>query len=496
MKRLLQRLTVRRLAVAILFISLFAMAVRPPIDTDTWWHLLAGRVTLEQGKILKTDLFSHTRYGAPWTAYAWLSEVFLFILFDQLSYAGLALWIAAVVTGTAVFIYLQMEGSPYLRAFLLVLGMTTSALTWIARPHMWSFLFTAVVAYVLYLFKWKGVNRLWLLPPLFAFWVNLHAGYMLGFMVMVAFVAGEVFNRLLARTFSTEDPIVSWRGIGWVALTGVISALALLVHPNTTQMWTYYLETVRINALQDFIQEWQPPDFHQIFTQPFIWLLLATVAAIGLSNRRVDGTDLALVGGFTYASLLAVRNIAPFALVATPALSRHVAAILDRLGWSTRLRRPQRPSIKMGAINLVLLALVSVTAVALIQPPLQPTTNETAAREELPVDAAAWLAENHPPGELFNPYNWGGYLAWTLWPDYRVFVDGRTDLYGDEVLSQYVTVQFAQPGFQEILEQYEVNLVLTYPDDSLSAQLRCVGGWSEIYRDDVAVIFTRDTGDG
>ena len=90
-KRPLQWLTVRRLAVAILFISLFAMAVRPPIDSDTWWHLLAGRVTLERGEILQHDLFSHTRYGAPWTAYAWLSQIFLFLLFDHLSYAGLPL---------------------------------------------------------------------------------------------------------------------------------------------------------------------------------------------------------------------------------------------------------------------------------------------------------------------------------------------------------------------------------------------------------------------
>ena len=399
-----------------------------------------------------------------------------------------------MVTGAAFFVYLQMEGDPYSRAFLLILGMTTSALTWIARPHMWSFLLTAVVAYILYLFKWKGVNRLWLLPPLFALWVNLHAGYTLGFIVMVAFVTGEVLNQILARKFPTEDPRVSWRGIGWVALTGIVSALALLIHPNTTQMWTYYLETVRINALQDFIQEWQSPNFHQIVTQPFIWLLLATVAAMGLSGRRIDGTDLALVGGFAYASLLAVRNIAPFALVATPVLSRHVAGILDRFGWTARLRRPQRPSVKMGAINLVLLSIIVVTALALIQPPLQPATNEAATREVLPVDAAVWLMENRPPGRMFNPYTGGGYLAWTLWPDYRVFVDGRTDLYGDEVLNEYITVQLAQSGFREVLEQYGINLILTYPGDSLSTQLECAREWSEVYRDNVAVIFTREPG--
>ncbi|RLC89914.1 MAG: hypothetical protein DRI77_15255, partial [Chloroflexi bacterium] len=85
-----------------------------------------------------------------------------------------------------------------------------------------------------------------------------------------------------------------------------------------------------------------------------------------------------------------------------------------------------------------------------------------------------------------------GYLIWHLWPDYRVFVDGRTDLYGDEFLRQYLSVRSGRPGFEETLAAYDVNLVLTYPDDALSAQLACAGGWEEAYRDEVAVIWVRE----
>jgi hypothetical protein len=70
-------------------------------------------------------------------------------------------------------------------------------------------------------------------------------------------------------------------------------------------------------------------------------------------------------------------------------------------------------------------------------------------------------------------------------------VDGRTDLYGDEFLRQYLEVQLGRPGFEEALSAYDVNLVLTYPDDALSLRLACVGGWEEVYRDDVAVIWVR-----
>jgi hypothetical protein len=497
-RRLLLWFNARRLVVAILFVALFAMAVRAPVDTDTWWHLKAGKVTLESGRILQTDLFSHTRYGSDWVNHSWLSQVILYWLFDHFSYAGLGLWMGGVVAAAFVFVYLQMEGDPFSRAFVLVLAAATSSVIWVARPQLLSFLLTAVVAYILYLFKWRGVNRLWLLPPVFVLWVNLHAGYALGFMVLAAFVAGEVFNcvwRLIGGGGTEEDsPLMPWRGIGMIVGVALLSALLLVINPYGIRMWTYYLDTVGIGALQDFIQEWQSPDFHPLYTHPFIWLLLGTMAAIGLSGRRADGTDLALVGMFAYASLLAGRNFGPFALVVAPVLSRHVSAILARWGGAGRWRlfsnRPVRP-VK-GAVNLVLLLVVVLVAVAKVWLPLTPAFNEQEQRESLPVGAAAWILENRPEGEMFNPYNWGGYLIWSLYPEYGVFVDGRTDLYGDELLRQYLRVQLGRPGCDEILTTYDVNFVLTYPDDALSMRLACSGEWREIYRDDVAVVWEHE----
>jgi hypothetical protein len=94
---------------------------------------------------------------------------------------------------------------------------------------------------------------------------------------------------------------------------------------------------------------------------------------------------------------------------------------------------------------------------------------------------------------MFNSYNWGGYLIWHLWPDYLVFVDGRTDLYGDELLRQYLQVRFAQPGFQEVFDVHSIDFVLTeaegFTDNFLTLD---DDGWSLAYADDVAVIYMRD----
>ena len=500
MKRVLLWLDTRRLATAILFVAIFAMAARAPADTDTWWHLKAGQVTLESGHILQSDLFSHTRYGAHWVNHSWLSQVILYLLFDHFSYAGLGLWMGAVVTVAFAFVYLQMEGDVFTRAFIVVLAAAISGVIWSARPQLFSFLLTAVVCFLLYLYKWRRTNRLWLLPPLFALWVNLHAGYALGFIVLIGFIVGEVLNSLLALVSPGPDPVVGWRRLDKVIFYSLLSFLALVLNPNTTTMWMYPFRTVRIEVLQQFIQEWQSPDFHPLYTQPFIWLLLGTLTAVGLSGRRVDGTDLALVGIFAYAALLAGRNFGPFALVTAPALSRHVAVVLQRWrgaaqerGWLGTPRR-RTFTLALGAVNWSLLALVVALAAVKVYLPLRPAFNETLQRESLPVDAVDWIEQHRPAGKMFNHYNWGGYLIWRLWPEYRVFVDGRTDLYGDEILRDYVEIQSGGPRAASLLDEYGVSFVLTGAEDALSMQLNCQGDWTLVYRDEVAVVWeaTRD----
>ncbi len=494
------RFDARRLLVAILFVAVFTMAARAPADTDTWWHLQAGRATWESGHILRSDIFSHTRQGQPWINHSWLSQVLLYLLFHHFGYAGLGLFQALVVTLAFGFVYAQMEGPVFLRALVIILAAAASAVIWIARPQLLSFLLTAVVGYLLHLFKWRRVNRLWLLPPLFVLWVNLHGGYALGFILLAGFLAGEVFNHLLPYPPDADAPRLPWRAIGLVTLVAGLSFLCLVLNPYTTRMWTYYLETVRINVLQDFIQEWQSPNFHPLSAQPFIWLWLATLAAVGLSGRRLDGVDLALVAGLSYSALLAGRNIGPFALVAAPVLSRHAAAALDRWtaaararGWlgPPRRRRETGVAPRWALVNWLLLTLVVLAAGAKAAVPWSAAFNRAHERETLPVGGIEWIRAHRPPGEMFNSYNWGGYLIWHLWPDYRVFVDGRTFLYGDRLLREYLRVRAAAPGFEDVLDEYGVNLVLVEAGSCTAVALAADEDWTEVYADDIAVIFTR-----
>jgi hypothetical protein len=142
------------------------------------------------------------------------------------------------------------------------------------------------------------------------------------------------------------------------------------------------------------------------------------------------------------------------------------------------------------ALNIVLYGLLAVGIIAKLSLVFPASANEKVFRETLPVDAVQYLREERPAGRLFNSYNWGGYLLWAL-PEYPVFVDGRTDLYNDEIIGEWLHVVRADPGWEKILERYGVNVVLIEKGSALERVLELTPGWNLAYQDEKAVIYQR-----
>jgi hypothetical protein len=372
---------------------------------------------------------------------------------------------------------------------------------WAARPQIVSFFLTALFAYVLDRHKRHNGRLLPWLPLIVLLWANVHGGYAIAFILMLCYVAGEGANLLLAHR---EDPVLSGRQLLHLLLVMGLCFLVVIINPNMWQMWLYPFRTVGIGILRDFIQEWQSPDFHLAWQQPFVLLLLLTVLALTRSDRRADFTDLALLAVWTIWALLAARNIAIFAIVAVPIFVRYGTAAWERqledwreVEWAQPLLRgagqPMASGRTLRLLNWLLLALITIAALIKIYMPLAPGAMEEATRESLPVDAVAYVQNQRPPGPIFNSYNWGGYLIFTLWPDYLVFVDGRTDLYDDDFLHQYLSIYVADDGWQASLDEYGIQLVIVEANSVLAKFLRIDLQWQEAYRDQMAVVFTRLT---
>ena len=482
------RLSLSRLLTVIVFIAIFTMAVRVPADTDTWWHLRSGQYIVETRSIPTTDPFSHTRGGQLWIDHGWLAQVFWYGLFALGGWAGLSLGLAALVTCAFGLVWQVTPGNLYVRAFSIILGAITSAVIWVARPQMVSFLLAGLVLLLLERYKRAGWRWVYAMPLVALLWSNVHGGYAIALMLLAAYVVGETFNRL---TGHSDDPVLSWRQIGTLIGVAVVSFAVVAINPHGWQMWIYPFRTVGIGALRDYIQEWRSPNFHLTMTWPFVVMLMLTLAAMGRAPRRTDWTDLALVGMWAGWSLFAARNIGIFGLVIIPALARYADA-----SWGHYLPAREKSSTNQRMafirLNWLLLGLVALAALVKIGVALAPSA-VAQAEKALPCGAVRFIQAEGLPGPMFNSYNWGGYLIWHLYPDYPVFIDGRTDLYDDEFIREYVKVTLAKPGWREVLDHYEVNFILIESDSILAAFLAEGDEWQSVYDDAIATVFLRNT---
>jgi hypothetical protein len=483
-----------RLVKWVTFLAIFAMATRISMDPDTWWHLRAGQWIVENRALLRTDLFSYTRYGQPWQYPGWLVEIPMYGIYRLLGPGGLNLWTGLMVAVAFGFVWRTMPAGVFLRAFVIILAAAASGVYWAARPYLVTFVLAAVFLWVLEAYHWKrdphARNRLWWLLLWMVIWANSHGGFLVGFMLWGVYWGEALLALWLGKPAGAHGETRSeyfWH----LTRVGIGLVVAVCVNPFGPVMLLYPFKTVGIGALRAYIQEWQSPDFHQLSVQPFLWLVLLTLAAVGSSRRRLRFTDLVLTVLFAYLSFVAGRNIALFGLVAPMVIARHAAPVTEALsrrlnfrqGSGSATSRPRR-MVNLGILAVILLAVAAKISLVI---PAEP--NLKYFQENLPVAAIDFIRREHPQGELFNSYNWGGYLLWSL-PEYPVFVDGRTDLYNDAIINQWLRVVRAEEGWQQVLNDWGVKLILLEPGTPVVARL-ADEGWRLLYQDKVAVVYGR-----
>ena len=486
-------LTVRHLMVGASFLSILAATASVAwIDPGTWWHVRSGEWMVTYGRILSHDEFSWTVHGHPWTNQSWLAEIAMYLIWRAAGFGGLSLAVGVLVTLAFGLAYLQTEGSVYLRSLTVLLAALASGVHWLLRPEIATLLLTSGFAYVLHEFRWAHSNRLWLLPPLMAVWVNLHGGFVIGFVLLGGVLVGQTADWLLG----TRAPgVVGRRDVARLAATALACVAAALLNPYGPAILVLPFHLVSNSSL-GFFQEWMSPNFHSGATQPFAALLLLTFAAVGLSGRRIDLTDLLLYLGFAYLALFAARNIALFALIVPPILTRHAAPALQHIAARYRalapVLDPRAPSGRSSPLLNGAFALAMVATAAIeVAGPFRMSVDQAAIRNQMPVAAVKAVQAMRPLGPMFNADIWGGYLIWTLRAAYPVYIDDRLDLYGDARMREYLGIMQGQKGWRALFSRAGIRLIIVPPWVPLASILRHEPAWKQIYADSTAVVFTR-----
>jgi hypothetical protein len=188
-----------------------------------------------------------------------------------------------------------------------------------------------------------------------------------------------------------------------------------------------------------------------------------------------------------FASLDAARHIPIFVLVAVPVIAAFPVASAASPSFRGRKRRLNFPSRSVfNAAIVILIALFAFVKLVVV-------IRDQGAREAeiYPQAAVASLQSTGHFKRLFVYYDWGGYAIWRLYPDYQVFVDGRADLYGDDLLSQFKTAIQLHSGWRDVLDRWRVEAILVPPGCALAQALVIDPQWQTAFSDSKALILRR-----
>ena len=405
---------------------------RTGADADLWGHLTFGRDIVRAGRVHSADPYSFTS-DRPWINHEWLAEVMMWGAYAGGGAAGLVVLklMLACAAGAALLATWRLQPlRPAMRDSILFLtALGTWPLLATIRPQAFSVCLFAVLLLVLHRAREGDTRWLLALPLVFAIWVNVHGGWIVGAGTLAVFVA-----------CSWCDPTWSTRGRVLLLASACASAVATLCNPYGVSMLGFLSETVR-PARADII-EWQPATRVPLVGL-LLWMIPTAVALFGIwkqlearalrplgalrllfgMRRGTALPSLLVVLLFAIGSFRVIRLVGFYALAVAflmPPWIR-VDASSDETPRSNTTATWWRPIVTCGALLVIAVS----------------TFGRTLAMdgEWLPErEATAFIKAHGVRGRMLTWFDYGELAIWHFFPAIRVSMDGRRETVYSEQL--------------------------------------------------------------
>lgn len=498
-----------KIAVLGLFALVAVFAYVKIWDTDVWWHLAAGKLLVEKQKIPEKDPFSFTASNKKWVNDEWLGDVYLYSAYKKWGYSGLQSYSVAISLLICLLLYSIARSSganPMLSAAL------PAGAFWAARvrltnhrPEMFALLFIATAFFLVNLLisnkqpesgpnQKRRIIAVLLIPILQVFWVNFHPSatfsLLLIFLALISSVLVFFADWKLDLGLKPQAASKSVRTLGILL---VVTAAATLVNPYGLHGLAAPFEFAKEKSFLIHIAEWAPIPWKRYFMlqdapgRMGLPIFLTVGIASFLINRRKMNLFHSIVFILTaYMAFRSRRFIAVFCLLSAPAIAINLSPLFERLFTNRKL-------YMATAASLIVLAVATgwFDGVKGTRFPWGTGIKQGA----LPETAMRFIKENSFEKEMFNSYSFGGALIWRLFPERKVFIDGRIPLYGGDFYNEYLQFE-ANPSsemWNRLQEKYNLNFaVLKISGPENPAAIRNASGeWQTVFWDSAIIIMAK-----
>jgi hypothetical protein len=448
-------------------------------DPDVWWHLALGRIITAHG-IPSVEPFTFLAAPHAWVGQQWGYEVLLSRLV-ALGGPGMAMLVMGLAGSAALMLAAlcvpRHERIPgwALAAAMLLGGLVAGQLLGV-RGQVITVLGCAATLLVVTRWREGSTRAPWALVPMLAVWANLHAGFVVGLALPLLAAATMVVWRRV-------DPEAAPRArVHTLLLASAAAAVATLANPAGPGLYAYVGQTFLNPTLTQSITEWQSPDFHNMFLRLFE-VEVAGLIALWVLSRRPDPLDVVLAMSAVAASLQAQRNVALFAVIATPQVARYAMAVVER--WTSthraRARRAPQP-LPFWFTPLAATTVVFATLAVDVLPATRSATTADYEARTYPAAAVDYVATHLRGERLYSTYEWGGYLAYRFPEDRVVYIYGESAILGASRLNEYLQVHLLQPGWQDVLYRQGMRHAVVPAHSQETAAFQEIG-WSALCYD-------------
>jgi hypothetical protein len=455
---------------------ILAFSAKQIAEPDIWWHLRDAAYLLQYHSFPSVDTSSFGAAGSPWLDYEWLSEASLFLGFKAMGLRGLLAVYFAVLVLIYIGVYYRScrAGADCKDATLTTLLAIFLGIVSIG-PRTLLFGWLCMVGLLLVLDRFQRTGKgLWLLPPLFALWINLHGSWVFGMVVLALTIASGLvegeWGLVVARRWTPGE-------LKKLLLALATSLAALFVNPFGYKLLLYPFDLLfRQQSNMKHIEEWQSVDFSTGDGKLALIVILALLAAALFSRRRWKLDEVLLTAFTLWAALSHVRFLFFAGLILAPILAPRL-----------KLFPPYQREVDKPWLNAGIMAAV-VGSIIFFFPSsaqLQQKVDET-----YPTAALEFMQRQHLNGKIFNQYVWGAYMEWNA-PELKPIIDGRADIFAyNGVLDDHSKAMAMEKPF-EILDKYRIDYALLNPTQPLTYLLEHSPAWRLIYSDKVAVLLER-----
>ena len=494
---------------AVFFASLFH-----PYDFDLGWHLKYGEYFFKNDHILRENIFSSDMQNYHWVNSSWLTDLFSYATFANFGFLGLSILGAAVITATFYFFAKSARLDYFEKALifppLLYFLAPLNSISF--RGQLLSLLFLGILSYILFeqspalrgvvenyssndqktsrfariLSLTRRVNTLYLLPPLFLLWSNLHGQFILGLAIFAIWIGSAIVPDLISNGLSNLSHVLENAILP--IITFIASALAVLINPFGFGVYSEALKHFR-NPLEAFIAEWVP--FKMLTTPWYAQVLIGTGMFFGLIFLIFEGKFKEKISQITIASLLYLisfyvrRFVWPMYYLAIPLIAP-----------LAKFFKPQSKKYTKYAATIIFVTYISLTF--LIDNPTKRIQNmswQTYCQKFVSCSDGAiqYLTSNQLTSNLLTYYGWGGYMIWR-YPEIKPSIDGRMHLWQDNNGYSAFEEYFAYEQNINDIEKSPYDVVLMSPQKPLYKhldKLSTENKWQKVYEDKFAGVFVR-----